>query len=102
MNGKYYLPYLNFVTFPLLSLKSALKITKIYYEILADTGMLLVMKLMLEEEYQELFVIMQKQIINICMIMINPEKANTFHILILTISMVALHHKKFLRRTRIF
>ena len=102
MNGKYYLPYLNFVTLPLLSLKSAPKITKIYYEILADTGMLLVMKLMLEEEYQELFVIMQKQIINICMIMINQEKANTFHILILTISMVALHHKKFLRRTRIF
>ena len=84
MNGKYYLQFFDFITLPLLSLTCALKVTKTYYETLIDTGMLLVMKLMLEEKYQELFAIMQKQIMNTCMI-------NT----------VTLYQKNPLRRRRI-
>lgn len=40
----------------------------------------------LEKEQQELFNIMQKQIINTCMLMMNQQNSQTLCILILTIN----------------
>ena len=63
------------VTFPSLSREAAIKTTKIKLDLLTVVNKILLMKKILEEEYQEQFVIIQKQRKNACMIMINQKSA---------------------------
>ena len=51
-----------------------MKTTKIELELQTDVDITLFMKNLLEQKYQQQFVIMRKQLTNICMIAMNKKK----------------------------
>lgn len=92
MSAKSDLYPLNFVTLASFSREYTLKITKVELELLTNVN---VTGNYENAQQQDAFVIMLKEIINKCIIMMKQKKVHTFNIFILTISLDELYHKQF-------